>query len=261
MTEDISDLTIVYAGLGTEADFANVDVTGKAVLVDRGQINFGAKSLNAKAAGAKVLLIANNTTGELNATLGAPGDYIPTFGINQENGKKIKDELNASRNSISYVPVAEKNQLADFSSTGPGLPDYLLKPDVVAPGVSINSTVPIWESTDETYDNAFGLKQGTSMATPHVVGAVALLLGKYPDLAPDQIKSLLMNNADPIFARGGSSYSLYQQGAGLINLVKSVEAGSIAKVGEIFTAAFQALPKFHIMRVPCPSACSRKVQA
>lgn len=72
------------------------------------------------------------------------------------------------------------------------------------------------------------------MATPHVVGAVALLLGKYPDLAPDQIKSLLMNNADPIFARGGSSYSLYQQGAGLINLVKSVEAGSIAKVGEIF---------------------------
>lgn len=137
----------------------------------------------------------------------------------------------------------------------------MLKPDVVAPGVSINSTVPIWESTDETYDNAFGLKQGTSMATPHVVGAVALLLGKYPDLAPDQIKSLLMNNADPIFARGGSSYSLYQQGAGLINLVKSVEAGSIAKVGEIFTAAFQALPKFHTMRVPCPSACSRKVQA
>ncbi|KAI7258634.1 hypothetical protein KC345_g10515, partial [Hortaea werneckii] len=236
LTEDISGLSVVYAGLGTPADFANIDATGKVVLVDRGAINFSAKALNAKAAGAKLLLIANNTAGELGATLGAPGDFPPTFGITQANGTLIKAELAAGRTSISYVPVTEKNQLADFSSTGPGYPDYLLKPDVVAPGVSINSTVPIWESTDGTYDTAFGLKQGTSMATPHVVGAVALLKGEYPDLNPEQIKALLMNNADPIVDRDSEPYSLYQQGAGLINLIKSANAGSIAKVGEIFNS-------------------------
>lgn len=236
LTEDISGLSVIYAGLGTPADFANVNAAGKAVLVDRGAINFSAKALNAKAAGAKLLLIANNAAGELGATLGAPGDFPPTFGITQANGTLIKAELTAGRTSISYVPVTEKNQLADFSSTGPGYPDYLLKPDVVAPGVSINSTVPIWESTDDTYNTAFGLKQGTSMATPHVVGAVALLKGEYPDLNPEQIKALLMNNADPIVNRDSQPYSLYQQGAGLINLVKSSNADSIAKVGEIFNS-------------------------
>lgn len=236
LTEDISGLSVIYAGVGTPEDFDKVDASGKVVLVDRGSINFSAKALNAKAAGAKVLLIANNQSGELGATLGAAGDYPPTFGITQANGTLIKAEITAGRTSIDYVPVIEKNQLADFSSTGPGLPDYLLKPDVVAPGVSINSTVPLWESTDGTYDTAFGLKQGTSMATPHVVGAVALLVGKYPDLSPEQIKALLMNNADPIVNRDGKAYSLYQQGAGLINLVKAINAGSIAKVGEIFNS-------------------------
>ncbi|MEK3697727.1 S8 family serine peptidase [Paenibacillus sp. FSL R10-2199] len=236
LTEDISGYPVIYAGIGTPADFANVDAKDKVVLVDRGQINFVAKAVNAKAAGAKVLLIANNTSGELGATLGAPGDYPPTFGITQANGTAVKAELAAGRTSISYVPVTEKNQLADFSSTGPGYPDYLLKPDVVAPGVSINSTVPLWESEDDSYNTAFGLKQGTSMATPHVVGAVALLVGKYPNLSPEQIKTLLMNNADPIKDRNGDLYSLYQQGAGLINLVKSINSDSIAKVGEIFNS-------------------------
>ncbi|MBY3621717.1 S8 family serine peptidase [Acinetobacter sp. CUI P1] len=229
LVNNIAGSKIVYAGLGATSDYTNLDVKDKVVLVDRGVLSFGDKSLNAKAAGAKLLLIANNADGELSPTLGAPGDYIPTYGITLADGKKIKAQMAAAKDIISYYIALEVNQLANFSSMGPGMPDYLIKPDVVAPGVSINSTIPSW---DGNYEHAYGLKSGTSMATPHVVGAVALLLSENPDLKPNDIKALLMNNADPISNRDGNSYSLYQQGAGLINLEKSAKAESIAKVGE-----------------------------
>ncbi|WP_313637955.1 S8 family serine peptidase, partial [Paenibacillus sp.] len=229
LVDNIAGSKIVYAGLGGPSDYTNLDVKDKVVLVDRGVLSFGEKSLNAKAAGAKLVLIANNAAGEITPTLGAPGNYIPTYGITQADGKKIKAQLDAAKDIISYYIGLEVNQLANFSSMGPGMPDYLIKPDVVAPGVNINSTIPSW---DGKYDQPFGLKSGTSMATPHVVGAVALLLSENSDLKPNEIKALLMNNADPIFKRDGDSYSLYQQGAGLINLEKSAKAKSIAKVGE-----------------------------
>lgn len=231
LIENTAGSKIVYAGLGRPSDFTNLNVKDKVVLVDRGVLSFAEKSLNAKAAGAKLILIANNAPGEISPTLGTPGDYIPTYGINQTDGQKIKAQMAAAKDTISYYIAEEVNQLASFSSTGPGMPDYLIKPDIVAPGVNINSTIPSW---DGNYDDAYGSKNGTSMATPHAAGAVALLLGNNPDLKPNEIKSLLMNNADPIYARDGSLYSLYQQGAGLINLVKSANASSIAKVGEIF---------------------------
>ncbi|OME53483.1 S8 family serine peptidase [Paenibacillus odorifer] len=233
LIDNIAGSKIVFAGLGSPSDYKNLDVKDKVVLVDRGSLSFSDKSLNAKAAGAKLLLIANNEPGEISPTLGAPGDYIPTYGISQADGKKIKTQMAAAKDIISYYIALEVNQLANFSSMGPGMPDYLIKPDVVAPGVNINSTIPSW---DGNYDHAFGLKNGTSMATPHVVGAVALLLSKNSDLKPNEIKALLMNNADPIFNRDGNSYSLYQQGAGLINLEKSINAKSIAKVGEILNS-------------------------
>ncbi|HEY4429869.1 MAG TPA: S8 family serine peptidase, partial [Paenibacillus sp.] len=229
LIDNLAGSKIVYAGLGSPSDYTHLDVKDKVVLVDRGSLSFLDKSLNAKAAGAKLLLIANNAAGEISPTLGEPGDYIPTYGITQDDGKKIKAQMDASKDTISYYIALEVNQLASFSSMGPGLPDYLIKPDVVAPGVNINSTIPSWTGD---YEQAYGIKSGTSMATPHVVGAVALLLSKNPNLKPNEIKALLMNNADPIVNRDGDSYSLYQQGAGLINLEKSAKAESIAKVGE-----------------------------
>lgn len=229
LVDNLAGNKIVYAGLGATSDYTKLDVKDKVVLVDRGVLSFGEKSLNAKAAGAKLVLIANNAAGEISPTLGAPADYIPTYGITQADGKKIKAQLDAAKDIISYYIGLEVNQLANFSSMGPGMPDYLIKPDVVAPGVNINSTIPSWSGE---YEHAYGLKSGTSMATPHVVGAVALLLSENSDLKPNDIKALLMNNADPISNRDGNPYSLYQQGAGLINLEKSAKAESIAKVGE-----------------------------
>lgn len=80
--------------------------------------------------------------------------------------------------------------------------------DMVAPGVSINSTVP---------GGGYGLKSGTSMATPHVAGAAALLKQRFPGISPASIRLRLMGTATDLGLGG------YDQtyGAGLINCDRS----------------------------------------
>ncbi len=92
--------------------------------------------------------------------------------------------------------------ISDFSSRGPTI-DFLTKPDLVAPGARITSLKP---------GGGYIESSGTSMATPVVTGAAALLWQKDPDLTPDQIKKLLMATAED---RG---YNRQIQGAGYLNL-------------------------------------------
>lgn len=220
---------IVYAGLGgTVEDYTKAGVQGKIALVDRGGgITFVLKSANAKAAGAIGLLIANNVEGELNMAIDSHG--APTYGITKADGALIKKELEAKRNTVDFkITWDTNNWLAGFSSRGPALPELNIKPDVLAPGVGVNSSVPDWESS-----TGYAKFNGTSMASPHVAGAAALLLDWKEDLTPDQVKVLLTNSATPLKDRAGKYYSIYEQGAGLIDLSKVVDADSIARISEI----------------------------
>ena len=92
--------------------------------------------------------------------------------------------------------------LAPSSSRGPTL-DRLIKPDLIAPGTNITSL---------KVGGGYTTLSGTSMATPLVTGAVALILQKWPNLKPDQIKNLLMRRARDI----GVGPNL--QGAGALDL-------------------------------------------
>ncbi|HVT00906.1 MAG TPA: S8 family serine peptidase [Patescibacteria group bacterium] len=88
-----------------------------------------------------------------------------------------------SCNNVTVVGSVDPNdQKASDSNWGS-------KVDIAAPGVSIYSTLP---------NGGYGYKSGTSMAAPHVVGAVALLMGINPGLSLSQIKNCLIQNADPI---------------------------------------------------------------
>lgn len=114
------------------------------------------------------------------------------------------------------------DKLAPFSSRGPSLDTYDIKPEVTAPGVKVYSTVPTYavdtENTDYTY--AYKRYSGTSMASPHVAGAVALLLEKNPQLTPSEVKTLLMNTADPL----NGDYSVYEIGAGRVNVYEAAQS-------------------------------------
>ena len=79
------------------------------------------------------------------------------------------------------------DHIADFSSAGPTPVSLQLKPDVTAPGVDVLSSVPAHD---------FEVLDGTSMATPHVAGGVALLLQRHPTWTVQQVKSALASTGD-----------------------------------------------------------------
>ncbi|RHW34843.1 aminopeptidase [Neobacillus notoginsengisoli] len=86
---------LVYAGLGRVQDLADKDLTGKIALVQRGEISFADKVLNAAAKGAAGVIIFNNAAGVINGTLGEPNDnYVPVVSILQDAGQALVSALN-----------------------------------------------------------------------------------------------------------------------------------------------------------------------
>jgi subtilisin family serine protease len=91
-----------------------------------------------------------------------------------------------ARTAITVGASDLGDNIASFSSRGPNMKNMAIKPDVIAPGVSILSSLP---------GNNYGNLSGTSMASPHVAGAAALVKALHHDWTPAQIKLALMNNA------------------------------------------------------------------
>jgi len=135
--------------------------------------------------------------------------------------------------------------IAPFSSRGPTAIDRSAKPDLVAPGVGIESlSVP--NSTLSNTRSAYLLPgtvptsfppylslSGTSMATPVVTGAVALMLQANPALAPNAVKALLQFTAE-----AKPAYDVFTQGAGFLNAQGAVELARF--LAAPFTTAYPA---------------------
>ncbi|WP_233580804.1 S8 family serine peptidase [Streptomyces triticirhizae] len=142
--------------------------------------------------------------------------------------------------ALTVGAVDDDDALAEFSSVGPRTRDGGLKPDVTAPGVDIAAAgaegAAIWEYGTPVDDTHVAIS-GTSMATPHVAGAAALLAQANPDLTGDQIKAALAGSA--ITAEG---YSAFQQGSGRIDVPAAIAQSVIAEPSSL---SFGAVPFPH----------------
>lgn len=234
-SDRLEDLTgqsfpVVYAGIGQESDFEGKDVRDKIALIERGTLTFDVKIKNAKAAGAKAIIIYNNVDGEITSYVGEGTDFIPTFRLTKEDGEKLKAIENGSltfKDTGNTKTVGDN--LADFSSRGPVNGNYDIKPDIVAPGVAIFSTEPEYiNSPDEgiDYTSSYGRMQGTSMATPHVAGVAALILQEHGDYDPFDVKEALMNTSVDL----QKDHSVNEVGAGRIDAYDAVHVDTSIKV-------------------------------
>ncbi len=220
----------VNVGYGAPEEFDGVDVEGKVALISRGAgIAFVDKAQAAKNAGAVAAIIYNNVEGEI---VTVPGTAIPTIRTTAEDGAKLLEELNKGENEVTFsIEFSHEygESVASFSSRGPVTDTWMIKPDVSAPGVGIVSTIPTHNAAQP---HGYGAKNGTSMASPHVAGAVALLLQENPDWDVDFIKSSLMNTAETLIdPETGKGYPHNTQGAGSIRIVDALETETLVTPG------------------------------
>ncbi|EFL54172.1 cell wall-binding repeat-containing protein [Finegoldia magna] len=266
----------VYVGLGnTDDDYKekgvkDKDVKGKIVLAERGGASFNEKAQLAASKGAKGIVIFNSEKGnQLSFMSGMENKDFPSVFISYQDGQKLINlQKTKPDQQINITPVHSVNnpkgrQMSEFSSWGI-TPDLRLKPDIAGVGGQIYSTIN---------DNKYTMMSGTSMATPQVAGASALVmqrlykdgwLKKTEDGKPDPMQEYLtvlvmMNTATPVKDTEVDDASLYtpkQQGAGLVNLENVIKTNvtvtatggkdknedgklELGEVGEQFNATFK----------------------
>lgn len=130
----------------------------------------------------------------------------------------------SAASALTVGAVDDKDKLASFSSTGPGL-DGQIKPDVTAPGVDITAAAAPGSLIDkEVGEKPAGYLtiSGTSMATPHVAGAAAILKQEHPDWRYAELKGALTGSTK------GGKYTPFQQGSGRIQVDKAIAQSVIA---------------------------------
>lgn len=198
-------------------------VAGKVALVDRGVCPFVQKFENAVAAGALAVVMVDDADDPLPFAMGGgdPGSIaIPGVMIRLDDGQTIKTALAKETLTVTldpgdkYVGVGAE-LLANFSSRGPSALDFRLKPELAAPGFSVDSA-RVGSGTEARRS------QGTSQASPVVTGAAALVRQAHPSFGPMEVKAALVNGTEPLASLTGQVYPTSVVGSGRLAVERSV---------------------------------------
>ncbi|QOC21370.1 S8 family serine peptidase [Wenzhouxiangella sp. AB-CW3] len=213
---------------GCEAYDSNA-LDGAIAFVSRGDCTFEQKVNLADDAGARAVLVYNDEPGASAIPMGGlETTSIPAVMLDNDQGEEALEAIRAMNNPQAtlygeqsrMVNSIWQDRVSDFSSRGPGsfAPD-IMKPNVMAPGYQVLAgLVP-----DE---NSVGTSSGTSMASPHVAGAAALLIAMHPDWTPDMLQSALETTAEALPVRLDTrDANMIERGAGRIRVDRAARVG------------------------------------
>lgn len=241
--------SIVYAGDYSNANdpdgdpaqclqpFPDGTFSGEIVLCDRGAIARVAKAQNVAAGGADGFVLGNLLDG--GSTVDNDAYVIPGIHINAEKADMLRSWLASGEGHMATITasageliLSEGDDIADFSSRGPNPSISTITPQVAAPGVSIYAA-----SADQMFGHDghvadpsdFAFLSGTSMASPHVAGAAALLMEANPSWSPDNVRSALMMTATTNMRKedGVTPADWFDMGSGRIQVNLANQTGLI----------------------------------
>ncbi|MFJ4467821.1 S8 family serine peptidase [Streptomyces sp. NPDC089424] len=164
-----------------------------------------------RSSGALFVVAAGNSGGRGDMTVGSPG---------------VADA------ALTVGAVDRDDSLAPFSSRGPRFGDKAVKPDITAPGVGIVAARAAGTTMGAPIDDHYVAADGTSMATPHVAGAAALLAGQHPDWSAQQLKDALISTSRTI-----SGQTPTEQGGGRVD-VKAAFSAPVTATGTLAMGPF-----------------------
>ena len=240
------DAAFPLCGSGTDSDdsFSGVSrpaswtpttfFAGRLVACQRGFYARRAKSVNVEIAGGTGMVLYNQQSeGD---SLVSDTYSIPTVHLTYADGQSFLAWLNSGTGHTGQILAASWNnqasfgdKLASFSGRGPVIPTGIIKPDIAAPGVDIYAaglgSGAACTANSSTGTNCAASESGTSMATPHVAGAIALIKAVNPSWTPNQIISALSLTARATVTVNGVIGTPHEIGAGQTDVSKAVRAG------------------------------------
>ncbi|XP_047340222.1 subtilisin-like protease SBT4.3 [Impatiens glandulifera] len=208
-------------------------VKGKIIICDSLETSFVSAISTAESVGASGVVLRTNETSEYGSIVA-----LPTAILDDSDFLYLTSYLNSKTVHLGRITKSEMVEnntplIASYSSRGPNrIFPQILKPDITAPGTNIlaaflrSSNPSSFPSDSKTFKTNYTFNTGTSMACPHVAGAVAYVKSKHPDWSSSAIKSSLMTSAWNM----NSNYNLDNElghGAGHVDPVKALNPGLV----------------------------------
>lgn len=193
--------TIVSSNTACDA-LPDNSLAGRIALIRRGDCTLVQKVNNVQRAGAIAAIFTNYEGGSVFQITGMDNTGIPSGLIGFNAGNALRSFLSNQQRTARLNPAfrevnAPSGQIADFSSRGPSIGNFSVKPDLVAVGTDLYMATQSVDPGGTMYNpNGYTVSDGTSFSAPMVAGAAALIKQKNPSLRPLQVKSLLVSTGN-----------------------------------------------------------------
>ncbi|MCW6008484.1 S8 family serine peptidase [Micromonospora sp. CPCC 205371] len=186
-------------------------------------VSQGARIVNVSL-GAEAFEGPDPVTEAVDALTASSGALFVVAAGNSGPGMQTVTTPGTATSALTVGAVSKEDELAPFSGRGPRLGDGAVKPEITAPGVGIVAARATGTGLGEVVSKSLTAMSGTSMATPHVAGAAALLAQQHPDWKAGQLKAALVASAAPV-----RKEPLWAVGSGRVDVAAAMNQQVVAE--------------------------------